>query len=43
MEIAQSQKLRLWEKWANKIIKEYMIKGFALNDGRFLKGEKINR
>ncbi len=21
--------------WANKIIKEYMVKGFALNDDRF--------
>ena len=23
--------------WANKILKEYMIKGFALNDERFIK------
>ncbi len=28
--------------WANKLIKEYMIKGFALNDDRFLKGGKVN-
>lgn len=28
--------------WANKIIKEYMIKGFALDDDRFLKGGKVN-
>ena len=29
--------------WANKIIKEYMIKGFALNDTRFIKGNKVDR
>ena len=29
--------------WANKIIKEYMVKGFALDDDRFLKGGKVNR
>lgn len=29
--------------WANKVIKEYMIKGFALDDNRFLKGGKINQ
>ena len=28
--------------WANKIIKEYLIKGFALDDDRFLKGGKVN-
>lgn len=28
--------------WANKVIKEYMIKGFALNDNRFLKGKQFN-
>lgn len=28
--------------WANKIIKEYMIKGFALNDDRFINGNKFN-
>jgi len=28
--------------WANKIIKEYMIKGFALNDDRFINGNKID-
>jgi len=28
--------------WANKLIKEYMIKGFALDDDRFLKGGKVN-
>jgi len=28
--------------WANKVIKEYMIKGFALNDDRFINGNKID-
>ncbi len=27
--------------WANKIIKEYMVKGFALNDERFINGNKF--
>lgn len=29
--------------WANKIIKEYMVKGFALNDARFINGDKVNQ
>ena len=28
--------------WANRIIKEYMIKGFTLNDERFIKGNKFD-
>ena len=28
--------------WANKILKEYMIKGFALNDDRFINGNKFD-
>ncbi len=28
--------------WANKIIKEYMIKGFTLNDDRFINGNKFD-
>ena len=28
--------------WANKIIKEYIIKGFALNDNRFINGNKFD-
>ena len=28
--------------WANKVIKEYMIKGFALNDDRFISGNKFD-
>ena len=33
-----SKKAVKFRKWANKIIKEYIIKGFALNDERFIKG-----
>ena len=33
-----SKKAIKFRTWANKIIKEYMIKGFALDDDRFLKG-----
>lgn len=29
--------------WANKIIKEYMIQGFSLNEERFLKGQKSDQ
>jgi len=28
--------------WANKVIKEYMVKGFTLNDNRFIYGNKID-
>ena len=28
--------------WVNKIIKEYIIKGFALNDDRFINGNKFD-
>ena len=28
--------------WANKIIKEYMVKGFTLNDDRFINGNKFD-
>ena len=38
-----SKKAIKFRQWANKIIKEYMIKGFALNDARFLKGGKVNQ
>lgn len=37
-----SKKAVKFRQWANKIIKEYMIKGFALDDARFLKGGKVN-
>ena len=29
--------------WANKIIKDYMVKGFNLNDDRFIKGNKFDK
>ncbi len=29
--------------WANKLIKEYMVKGFNLNDDRFIKGNKFDK
>ena len=28
--------------WANKVIKEYMIKGFTLNDDRFISGNRFD-
>lgn len=28
--------------WANKLIKEYMVKGFTLNDDRFINGNRFN-
>ena len=37
-----SKKAVKFRQWANKIIKEYMIKGFALNDERFIKGNKYD-
>lgn len=38
-----SKKAIKFRTWANKIIKEYMVKGFALDDDRFLKGRKVNQ
>ena len=35
-----SKKAIKFRTWANKIIKEYMVQGFALNDERFLKAKK---
>ena len=29
--------------WANKLIKEYIVKGFNLNDDRFMKGNKYDK
>ena len=29
--------------WANKIIKDYMVQGFALNDERFMKSRKSDQ
>ena len=28
--------------WANKLIKEFIVKGFNLNDDRFIKERKID-
>ena len=36
-----SKKAIKFRTWANKIIKEYMVKGFALNDERFISGNKF--
>lgn len=38
-----SKKAIKFRTWANNIIKEYLIKGFALNDERFIKGNKIDK
>ena len=35
-----SKKAIKFRTWANKIIKDYMVQGFALNDERFLKAKK---
>ena len=38
-----SKKAIKFRTWANKLIKEYMIKGFNLNDERFIKGNKFDK
>ena len=38
-----SKKAIKFRTWANKLIKEYMIQGFCLNEERFLKGEKSDQ
>lgn len=38
-----SKKAIRFRTWANKIIKEYIIQGFSLNEERFLKGEKSDQ
>ena len=37
-----SKKATEFRIWATKILKEYLIKGFALNDERFIKGNKYD-
>lgn len=37
-----SKKATEFRIWATKILKEYMTKGFALNDERFIKGSKYD-
>lgn len=38
-----SKKAIKFRSWANKIIKDYMIQGFALNDERFMKAKKSDQ
>ena len=38
-----SKKTIKFRTWANRIIKEYMVQGFALNDERFLKEKKSDQ
>ena len=35
-----SKKAIKFRTWANKVIKDYMVQGFALNDDRFMKARK---
>ena len=37
-----SKKATEFRIWATKVLKEYMVKGFALNDERFIKGNKYD-
>ena len=37
-----SKKATEFRIWATKILKEYMTKGFALNDERFINGNKYD-
>jgi len=37
-----SKKATEFRIWATKILKEYIVKGFALNDERFIKGNKYD-
>lgn len=37
-----SKKAIKFRTWANKILKEYLIKGFVLNDSRFMNGKKVD-
>lgn len=38
-----SKKAIKFRTWANKIIKDYMIQGFALDDDRFMKARKSDQ
>lgn len=40
---ANSKKAIKFRTWANKIIKDYMVQGFALNDERFMKVRKSDQ
>lgn len=39
---ANSKTAIKFRTWANKIIKEYMVKGFTLNDDRFISGNRFD-
>lgn len=39
----KSNKAIKFRTWANKVLKEYMIQGFSLNEERFLKGQKSDQ
>lgn len=41
--IVNSKKAIKFRTWANKIIKDYMIQGFALDDDRFMKARKSDQ
>ena len=38
-----SKKAIKFRTWANKIIKDYMVQVFALNDERFIKARKLDQ
>ena len=38
-----SKKAIKFRTWANKLIKEYIVKGFNLNDDRFVKGNAFDK
>ena len=38
-----SKKAIKFRTWANKILKDYMVQGFALNDERFMKARKSDQ
>jgi hypothetical protein len=38
-----SKKAIKFRTWANKLIKEYIVKGFTLNDDRFIKGNRFDK
>ena len=38
-----SKKAIKFRTWANKLIKDYIVKGYNLNDDRFIKGNKFDR
>ena len=38
-----SKKAIKFRTWANKIIKDYMVQGFALNDERFMKARRLDQ